>query len=403
MVCDLSPTSAASALTQREPDLLTRASSIPGEGQRCRRVLLTAPLLDKPGGVSQYMRVLLPSFHCAVQHFPIGARRNGEGGIRSLWRLVSDWILFARKLSSGSFDLVHLNPSLGPKALIRDGVLLLLAKSFGKPVFVFLHGWDEVCERRYVRPAAWLFRAVYGQADCMAVLAGEFARKLRSLGYKNAIVCRTAPVEAEILECAKSFSRVDSAGNSETKQFRILFLARVERAKGIYEALDAYEIVQRAYPETTLAVVGSGSELTGAVRYAERKHLAGISFYGHLEGHHKIAAFQAADVYLFPSYSEGLPISVLEAMACGLPIVASAVGGLRDFFEDGKMGYCLPCLSPESLAEKLCQLRNDTELRFSMSRFNEQYAREHFEPGRVAAELEAAYELTLRGALCAEF
>jgi glycosyltransferase involved in cell wall biosynthesis len=382
---------------QRRPGPVSGAvAALKGERRRALRVLVTGPLLEKPGGVAQYLRVVLPFLHVSAEHFVIGSRCEDESPMVSLLRLWADWFAFVRRLQREKFDLVHLNPSLGVKALVRDGVLLLLAKAWGKRVLVFLHGWDEVCEQRFVRPAAWLFRAVYGRADGIAVLGSEFARKLRSLGYQKSILFQTLPVQKELWKRSPE----ESAKRTEKKdmEFRILFLARVERKKGIYEALDAYRLVKRFIPSATLTVAGDGSELARAREYARQAELTGISFRGHVSGQEKAAVFQGADVYLFPSYSEGLPISVLEAMVSGLPIVTTRVGGLPDFFEDGKMGYGLTGAQPERAAEILCQLWTNPRLRSEMSRFNASYARRHFHPRRVAVQLEEAYERVLGGA-----
>jgi glycosyltransferase involved in cell wall biosynthesis len=273
-------------------------------------------------------------------------------------------------------------------------VLLLIAKAFGKPVVIFMHGWDESFERRFLKRVPWLFRALYGRADCFIVLAGEFENRLRSIGYSKAIFRLAAPVEDEILQNFED--RVD-AGRFATNGcgFRILFLARVERTKGIYEALDAYGIVKQSFPSASLVIAGDGSELKSAAEYVRTMHLADVTFRGHVGGAEKLEIFKTADIYLFPSYTEGMPISVLEAMACGLPVVTSAVGGLRDFFENGRMGYMSQNVRPATLASLICQLMRDPHLCSQIRSFNSQYARRHFGARQIAAQLEHVYRSML--------
>src|SRR6266436_733701 len=96
-------------------------ATMPNRAERGASILVTAPPLSKPGGVSQYLRVLLPHFQNKVHCFTAGARKDGDGWVASIIRLFRDWARFRRMLQSGLFDLVHLNPSLGLKALLRDG------------------------------------------------------------------------------------------------------------------------------------------------------------------------------------------------------------------------------------------------------------------------------------------
>src|SRR6185437_11821231 len=122
------------------------------------------------GGVSQYWRVLRPHLPEGIQYFAIGARsENGQSEMSAL-RVVRDSWRFACRLRREDFDVVHLNPSVLPKALIRDGILLLLAKLFQKKVLVFAHGWNPAWDSGFPKYLRSIFPAVYGKADAFVVL-----------------------------------------------------------------------------------------------------------------------------------------------------------------------------------------------------------------------------------------
>ena len=361
------------------------------------RVFLTSPSTSMPGGVAQYLRVLQPYLGSQVQYFVVGSRRDGERASASVLRLIRDSWRFTTSLWRGNYDIVHLNPSIGLKALFRDGILLVLAKSLRKTVVVFAHGWDDVCVHALSTGLSGLFRLVYRRADAFIVLGSEFKNRLRMLGYDGTIFIHGAPVEDQLFDYCEQRRACRSAG-SDSPNFNILFLARIETGKGIFEALEAYQILKRQYPVVSLAVAGSGSQLDSAIEYARTRQLADVSFLGPLEGRAKYEAFSAADAYLFPSHSEGLPLSVLEAMASGLPIVTSAVGGLRDFFQDGRMGFMTESRDPDILASLLSHLICDPTLSLRVSNFNYTYAREHFRAASVATELAGVYRFLLRSA-----
>lgn len=362
------------------------------------RALVTTPRASRPGGVGQYLRAIRPHLPDTVRYFTVGSCSDGEGISAAACRILRDSWRFARELRSGGYDVVHLNPSIGPKALLRDGVLLVIAKIQGKAVIVFVHGWDDNAFGRLLSSGlARMFRLIYGRADAFIVLGSAFEKGLRQLGCAGPVFLQGAPVEDGIID---DFERApapksDSKGRST---FNILFLARVEREKGIYEALDTYRILKRKHPSVSLTVAGRGSELGAAVRYASTLGITGVSFIGHVERAAKHEAYETADAYLFPSYSEGLPISVLEAMACGLPVVTCGVGGLPDFFQDGTMGFMTKGRDPEVLAGLLSHLISNPSLRLRMSLFNRKYAREHFNASQLATRLEQVYRFVLDGA-----
>jgi glycosyltransferase involved in cell wall biosynthesis len=355
-------------------------------------VLVTTPAMDRPGGVTQYMRTLRPYLPEWVHFFTVGSRAGKEPALSVLLRTVRDWRRFTRTLKEGDYGAVHLNPSIGIKALLRDGALLLIAKQLKKPVVVFAHGWDQHCARILTEHFSWAFKSVYGRADAFIVLGNAFEHQLKLLGYSGPVFVHGAPVENSLLDSGGP-AQGNAAGGMP--KCTILFLARIEKEKGIYEALDAYRLVKSECPFVNLVIAGDGSELPRARAHSRKLGLTDISFTGYVDGPAKRAIYRTSDVYLFPSYSEGLPISVLEAMAAGLPIVTSAVGGLRDFFQDGRMGFMTDSRKPAVLASLLKRIAGDGELRFRIGRFNRHYARNHFSSSRIASCLEGVYRRLL--------
>jgi glycosyltransferase involved in cell wall biosynthesis len=193
-----------------------------------------------------------------------------------------------------------------------------------------------------------LFRWVYFRADACIVLAtvsicaAEFATTSR-------FTCNYGRAD-EVFRLADKQRMCRARGNA----LKILFLARVEKAKGIYEAVDAFRIVQAKHSSVCLTIAGDGSELKSVKEYVRAQNIEGITFLGWVRGPSKLEAFAKADVYLFPTHhGEGMPNSVLEAMACGLPVVTRPVGGVRDFFENGRMGFLTEGKEPQVLASLL--------------------------------------------------
>lgn len=358
-------------------------------------VLITTPDLEKPGGVAHYYASLQAQFASDVKYATVGSRaacREHDGGFV---RSVKDGWRFYRQLKRHKVNLVHLNPSLGHKALLRDGVLLLLAKLLGRKVVVFIRGWDCACERAIRHRYLSLFRLIYFRADAFIVLAARFKSVLRDFGYDKPIYLETTVVADDVFSGAEPGALRAKPGNDH---LNVLFLSRVEKTKGIYEALEAFRIVKDRHPCITMTVAGGGSELEAVMEYARTRGIDGVLFPGWVRGDEKHRVFASADIYLFPTnFGEGMPNSVLEAMAYGMPVITRPMGGITDFFENGKMGYITESIDPRVFARCLETLICDPELRDSMGRYNRQYAWDHFRASAVAERLRHIYEEVLLG------
>jgi len=358
-------------------------------------VLTTVPDLEKPGGVAAYYTALRGHMGKDVHFCLIGSRTGRETPVRSWARLLKDYGHFYRIVRCGRHNLVHLNPSLRAKSLIRDGLSLLIAKSLGRKVLVFVHGWDPDCESSIRRRFLFLFRRVYFKADAFVVLASQFQSVLREFGYDKPIHVETTAVPDEVfLHTASNPVGRGPKGN----RLNILFLSRIEKAKGIYEAMDAFRLLRAKCPSATMTVAGDGSELENAREYVRTEGIEGVRFLGWVAGEQKHKAFADADIYLFPSWDEGMPISVLEAMAHGLPVITRPVGGLADLFEQGKMGFATDSRDPQVFASLLERLVLDPELRVQIGRYNYLFAYQNFTASAVAKRLMEIYRTTMHDA-----
>jgi glycosyltransferase involved in cell wall biosynthesis len=358
-------------------------------------IVVTAPVLDRSGGVAAYYATLREHLQTQVRFCSTGSRADHESFLVRSARLLGDYGRFCRMVGARRCALVHLNPSLGPKALLRDGLSLLIAKALGKKVLVFLRGWNCACESSIRHRYLSLFRRVYFQADAFIVLASQFQSVLRELGYDKPIYVETTVVPDEVFARARiKLARPqlhDTGAN-------ILFLSRIEEGKGIYEALNAFRLLREKRPSATLTVAGDGAELENARKYVRTEALDGVRFLGWITGEQKHQAYSDADVYLFPTrWGEGMPQSVLEAMAYGLPVITRPVGGLVDFFEPGRMGYLTDSSDPQVLASFLERLMRDHNLRREIAQYNHAFAGRHFAASVVARRLAEIYQGTIHG------
>jgi glycosyltransferase involved in cell wall biosynthesis len=359
---------------------------------------MNTPDLEKGGGVTTYCRAIRPHFSFRIEYFSVGSGKGATSLFSSLARFVRDYISFFNLLRGKNFNLVHLNPSLGYKAVIRDGIFLLIAKLLGKKVVVFFHGWNDDCEAVIRRYFLTLFRMAYFRADAIVVLAAAFKNSLREMGFSGRLLTETTTLDIEMLEHAATVALSRRSRLAAGRKLNILFLARIERGKGIYEALEAFRLLGTRYAGIELTVVGTGSELESAQKHVAAHGIGNVEFTGFRSGAALRDCYTSADIFLFPTqHGEGFPISIIEAMAYGLPVVTRPVGGIPDFFENGIMGFLTNSTEPGEFSALLERLVVDPGLRLDMGEYNHRYAREHFSPVVVAGRLETLYSQVTNG------
>lgn len=132
----------------------------------------------------------------------------------------------------------------------------------------------------------------------------------------------------------------------------VLALARLVPEKGFTYLLAAWPAVKAALPEALLVIAGDGSERAALMRQAE--HLSGVRFDG--EQRDPLPYLQSADCFVLPSFTEGQPISLLEALATGLPCVATDIGGISEALLGGRLGTLVPPGDAVRLAEALIRV-----------------------------------------------
>jgi len=354
------------------------------------KVVITHP--DARGGVSNYYRQLRGRFTVPVSHFIVGRTLGEHGRLQRTVRRLADYWKFETLLRKKGIDLVHLNPSLDPKSFIREGCFALLARAHKKKLIVFFHGWKKPCEVRIERHFLWAFNWFFGKADALIVLANENKEILERWGVLQPIYKEVTVINDDELAGFDIYDTLKKRQHS--KKRRILFLARIIKEKGIYETLETFSLIQNQHPMTELVIAGEGAELDNVKSFVRERSLHSVTFAGYIRDEEKRRRFQEAHVFFLPSYAEGCPISVIEAMAYGLPVVTRAVGGVVDFFKNARNGFMSQSLDPHILAGHLKTLLEDKKLYKTISLHNYQYSQSHFLASCAALRLEKIYETT---------
>ena len=343
------------------------------------KILINIPKIY--GGVYDHYWGLYPYWSEDVYYNPIGRRswRKWSGLLWFPWDLIrfSLIILFKRP------DIVIINPSFTFSAITRDALFLKISLFFQKKTVVFIHGWHKNEERKMKKEK---IKKLFNKTSAVIVLAEEFKSSLLKIGITTPIYITSTKVNDNLLN---GFQIEKRMGDVNT----ILFLARIEKEKGIFILVDTFIILKKKYPRLKLRIVGSGTVLSEIMEYVKVSKVKDVYFTGRLSGEQISKEFTEADLYILPTtHGEGMPASVLEAMAFGLPVITRPVGGLVDFFTN-QMGSLLESLEPKNYAEEIEKYIQSPELTKKVSIFNFFFAKENFLASSVAKKIEDIVKL----------
>ena len=355
------------------------------------QVLLVHPDSSRLGGIESYIQKIRP--HLTITHESCGnSRRPGEkGAFPAIKRILGDYLKFWIKVSKAEVSIVHLNTSLQPKMFYRDWVFFLLAKLHGKKTLVFLHGWDTRFQQNLDAKKGKIFHLLYGRADAFIVLASAFAQTLGNWGITQTVHQEVIIIEDEVFNKIRLDDLLQQRKLAVVKQ--LLFPSRLIRAKGIFTTIKALELVQTNRADTGLIIAGDGEDATEARQLVSNRQLQHCRFTGIVAGEQKYELYRQAHLLCFPTeHSEGFPNTIVEAMAFGLPVLTRPVGGIKDFFVEGKHGFLSDSTSPEVFA-KFIELSLEDEDRYAeIARANHRYAGEHFLASQAATRLQKIYQ-----------
>jgi len=263
--------------------------------------------------------------------------------------LIAAKALFSAPLAIWRSDIVHIHSAFR-MSIVRKSAFLALAKLLRKKVILHIHDFDtEYLDKAGVNSfAAKVLRA----ADCVVALSPLWARVLRRSGAKNVVV---VPNPVMLSEQSKEASNHNSCD--------ILYVGKLESRKGYDDLIRAMQIVVQRVPTARLRLAGHG-ELANAIALAEQLGISkSVECLGWIQKEDRERTYCSADVFCLPSHNEGVAMAVLEAMACGLPVVCTPVGGLPDVINTGKNGILVQPGNVDEIAAALISLLENPNLR----------------------------------------
>lgn len=359
-------------------------------------IVILGPHRAAMSGVSTHVNLLMQSAlrgEFELVHFQVGSEGRGEGAVGRVLRLLaSPFALFATILFRQA-SIVHINTSLNPRAYWRDLVYLAVAKLLRARVVYQVHGGE--LPQEFFAGSRWrtaFLRWTLGLPELIVVLA-----RVELDAYRRFVPAQEVVAIPNGVDC-RAFAHIPTVVTAPQEPLRLIFLGRVAREKGLYETLQGLRLALELGVDARLTVAGGGPEEPRLRRYAVALGIGGrVTFVGPVFGSDKANLLAGSDVMLLPSYSEGLPYSLLEGMAAGIPVIATPVGAIPDVVTEGIHGHLVRARDGRAVAEALVRMAGDRDKLAWMSRACRRRVRAAYSLDRLSQEFALHYRALAGG------
>jgi len=373
-----------------------------------KKILMVGPLPPTIGGITTFITGVLESdLYRRYKFITFGTERPTFGIVRdvrdytlifrigltclvkSIMTTIFHILLFPFVLITKSPNLVHINTSTY-WSFWENVVYILLLKLFFKKTIIHIHGGE--------------FDKFYKDSNCILKFLMKRILNLPerviflSEKWKNFFTDIIPPNKIVVLENFVNFSKYAKTRRKidlHEDKIKVLFIGGAgAKTKGIYDIFQSIPTIVRQHKNICFVFVACANiDLDINYKWVEINSHVQILDYVH--GDEKIKIFSSSDIFILPSYAEGLPIAMLEAMAAGLPIIATSVGAIPEVIEDRRNGFLIKTGDYHALAEKILTLAKDKKLRQRMGKNNIEKIIKQYDRKVIMKKLNSVYEKLL--------
>lgn len=270
--------------------------------------------------------------------------------LEKLLKGISGYFHFALVLLFHKPDIVHIHSSFGP-SFYRKMPFIYMASWAKIPIINHIHGSEFA--KFYLNAGAKkqkLVKNVWDKCSRFIVLSETWKETFSIV------------IPGEKMNVIQNYSRLVSDIKRDNMK-TVLYLGMINQMKGCYDIVDVIVEVQKRIPDIKMVMCGEGDVMQVKEKANDKGVRDKFDFPGWVRDQQKDQVLRNANIFFLPSYSEGMPMSILDAMGYGLPIVASNVGGIPRVVHHGENGYCFDPGDIQCFADAISILLEDNEKR----------------------------------------
>ncbi|MEI7475084.1 MAG: glycosyltransferase family 4 protein [bacterium] len=284
-------------------------------------------------------------------------------------------------LTNNNIKIVHIF-SAEKGSLLRKAFILLAAKLYRKKTIINFHSCNPTLFYKDDAPIIKQFiKIILDNVDLILVLSNQ---------WKEIIANKTSNKNIEVLY---NPIVIKTPVDSYNEVVNILFMGRIGQRKGAYDIIEAAKLLRDQNIKITMCGDGEVSQIREIVSQNSLENIINVS--GWIKGKDVEDAYKNADIFILPSYNEGLPMSILEAMSYGLPIISTNIAGIPEQVIENENGFLITPGDVKTLAEKISVLSSDKQLREKMGARSYSIAKEKFDINVIVAQLNEIYSKAL--------
>lgn len=345
-----------------------------------RKILSLGPDIKGKGGMASvlgcYASYIFQPFYYI--------RTTGEGGtVLKAFLLLKTFVLIPFYIVCKNVEIIHVHSASGI-SFKRKRLIIYFCSIFNIEVIFHLHGGTfHLFADKY---GIDKIRRTFLKCKKIVVLSTEWEEYIH-----KTFDCTHTVIVSNIIPSPQMLTP-----KNDIDVLKILFLGAINESKGLFDLLEVLSVHKEFYADKIKLIIGGVGEVNKLENFIQTNELDSfVNFIGWVFGSAKIEVLNDSHVYILPSYNEGLPISILEAMSYGKAIISTNVGGIPEILHDGINGFSFV---PGDLSALHCILQKCVEERNTVNEMGKQseIIVRDFLPSSVCAQLNLLYTEILK-------